>query len=329
MTRIIYFDWFSQATEWYRTLPLDYITHPDFSITRSTERDIKAHLLNLYDVIIIERPSTDASLNLIKLAKDMGKRVIIDYDDNCLHLPNDIHPMYNTYQADKPNVIRCLALADEVWVATDGIKKAYRLYNKNIHVIPNAWNDTVFPVEQKKPFIYNKIAMWRGGFSHLGDIYAPGVAEGLVELINTNPLWSFFFLGQRFEWMEMRIIGTNYYRHDGASTVQFYKLMQDYNPCLFLYPLTTNLFNVSKSACSWLESVYSGAAYFGNTSLPEMQKPGMMDLNELPDLLKCKDKTIERTLRSNHTKSWKFIQEHLLLSKVNQKRIERLEKFIK
>lgn len=323
MKKILYFDWFGAATEWYRMLPLVYLKSDQFTINRSTEKEVTFATIEEYDVIIVSRPSNVHGLNLIQLAKDQKKYVICDFDDDCLHLPRT-NPMYQTYEDGKKDTIASIVLSDEVWVATEAIKKSFRLYNKNIHVIPNAWNDTVFPVNMKKPFSFSKIAMWRGGHSHKGDIYKKGVTEYVLSLINGNPNWKWYWMGQKFDFIEERLEHPNYFYHDGASTVQFYKLMQDYHPTIFYYPLETNIFNRGKSNCSLLESVFSGAAYFGNTELPEMQKPGVMDFSELSGVLKMSDKKMESLLRINHEKSWNYIQEHLLLSKVNEKRLERL-----
>lgn len=325
MTKFIYFDHWESATEYYRSMPLDYIKHPDFTISRSTEQNITSHLLNSYDVIIILRASSESHLKLIKLAKDLGKKTIIDYDDDPLHLPQT-NPMYGTYEPDKPHTIKCLTLSDEIWVATEGIKKSFRLYNKNIHIIPNAHNDTIFQVSAKRLFRHKRVIMWRGGGSHIGDIYENGTTEKIIKTINGNKNWNFYWLGQRFEWIEYRLKHPNFYYNPGATTVQFYKLMQEINPAVFFYPLSNNLFNSSKSNCSWLESVYSGAAYFGNTNLPEFQKPGIKPLSELQGMLKQKDMG---GLEEIHNDSWNFILENLLLSKVNLKRQERLEKYIK
>lgn len=327
MTRILYFDHFSSATEFYRLLPLEYLKSDKFTITRSSEKNINMMVIEPYDVIIFSRPSSEAHLNAIKLCKDQHKKVIADYDDDCLHVPEH-NPMHGTYEFEKSKTISCLAMADEVWVATDGIKKSYRLYNKNIQVIPNSHNDTIFPVKGKRSFEFNKIAMWRGGHSHLADIYAPGITEYIIDIINGNPLWKFYSLGQRFEFIEFRATEGNYYRNDGASTIQFYKMMHEFNPCVFYYPLLSNQFNQSKSNCSWIESTYSGAAYFGNTDLPEIQKPGVLPLSELKNMMKLSDKKLTTILSSNHKKSWQYIQDHLLLSKVNLQRMERLLKFV-
>lgn len=323
MTRVIYFDHFSEATEYYRSMPLDYITHSDIDITRSTERQVTSHLLNRYDVVFILRASSFEHLKIIKLAKDLHKVVIIDYDDNVLHVP-ETNPMHGHYNNDKANIINCLALADQVWVATAGIKNAFRLYNKNIHIVPNAHNDFIYPVSEKKPFSYDKVAMWRGGGSHSADIYYPGVTENIVKLINGNRKWQFYWLGARFEFIEYRVKHGNLFYNPGASTVQFYKIMHKIQPTVFFYPLVDNPFNRCKSNCSWLESVYSGAAYFGNPNLPEIQKPGVNALTDLSAMMRDVEK-----LEQSHNESWNFITQELLLSKVNIKRLELLEKYIK
>lgn len=320
--KLIYFDHFSSATEFYRSMPLDHINHPGIEITRSTERDITSHLLNRYDVIFILRASSSEHLKIVKMAKDLHKKVIIDFDDNVLHVP-ETNPMHGHYAGDKGNIINCLALSDEIWVATEGIKKAFRLYNKNIHVVPNSHNDYLFPVADKKPFSYDKVAMWRGGSSHSADIYFPGVSENIVKLINRNRKWKFFWLGQRFEWIEYRIKHNNMFYNPGASTVQFYKMMHKIQPTTFFYPLVDNPFNRCKSNCSFLESVYSGAAYFGNMNLPEIQLPGVRSLSQIVNDMKDPEK-----LEKSHNESWEYIKENLLLSKVNQYRLERLEKYI-
>jgi hypothetical protein len=316
--RIIYFDHWQSATEYYRLMPLDYITNESFTITRSTEREIQSHLLNRYDVVIISRPSSEAHLNLIRLAKDLHMKVIGDYDDDTLHVP-ETNPMYGTYENDKRHTLKCLALLDEIWVATEGIKQSFRLFNKNIHVIPNSHNDTVFPVERKMPFGAKKRIMWRGGGSHIGDIYQPGTAEWIVKTINSNKKWDFYWLGQKFEWIEYRVKQGNFFHNPGGSTVQFYKMIHEMNPQVFWYPLTDNLFNRSKSACSWLEATYSGAAYFGKVAFPEFQKPGIKQLAELPYMLKH-----PYELEKMNTESWEFISDELLLSKINLLREQRL-----
>lgn len=321
MLNILYFDWHAEASEFYRSMPLDYIKHKDFTITRSTEREIRSHTLNPYDLIIILRPSSDAHLNIMLMAKDLGKKMIIDWDDDPLHLPNT-NPMYGHYEDNKKRTIKCLALADEVWVSTEGVKNSFRLFNKNIHIIPNAYNDFIFKHTPK--FTYNKIALFRGGGSHVGDIYYPGTVEWIVKMMNTHKTWKWYWFGQDYEYIKYRHKWNNYYHNPGGSTVQFYKSIHDTNASVFYYPLADNLFNRSKSACSFIESVSAGSAYFGMTQFLEFQKPGIKPLKDMADVMKMPD-----VLEKMQAESWEYIQDTLLLSKVNELRLERLLNYTK
>ena len=319
-TRIIYFDWHSQASEFYRAMPLDYIQNKQLQITRSTERTVTSHTLNPYDVVIIFRPSSQYHLSLIKLAQDLNKKVIIDWDDQPLCLP-ETNPMYEHYETEKQTTISCLSFANEIWVSTQAIKDAFLIYNQNIHVILNAHNDYVYKVADKKPFGIEKKVMWRGGASHTGDIYQPGICEWIVRLINKNKDCDFYWLGQKFEWIEYRVKYGNFYHHPGASTIQFYKLMHEINAQKFFYPLTDSPFNRAKSNCSWIESTYSGSAYFGQTNLHEFNKPGIFPLSDLPKMI---DGQYRYVLEKAHNESWNYIKENLLLSKINRDRENRL-----
>lgn len=319
MKQIIYFDWHSEASEFFRSMPLDYIKHESFTITRSTEREIRSHTINFYDIIIILRPSSDAHLSLMKMAKDLHKKIIIDWDDDPLHLDSS-NPMYGYYESDKHRTIKCLTLADEIWAATDGVKKSFRLYNKNIHVIPNAFNNLIFKHQPK--FTYNKIALYRGGASHRGDIYQPNMIEYIVKIMNTNKSWKWYWFGQDYDYIKYRHKWNNYFHNPGSSTVQFYKSMHDTNACVFYYPLADNQFNRAKSNCSFIEAVSSGSAYFGMSEFPEFQKPGIMPLKDMSTIMKMPD-----VLEKMQKESWEYIQDNLLLTKINELRLARLLTF--
>lgn len=324
MKKILYFDWFQSATEFYRSSGVfPYINNPNFTITRSTENNISFAILVGYDAIILERPSSQESLNIIKLAKDMHIKVIVDFDDDILHVPQS-NPMYETYQHQMPTAIQCLVLADEIWVTTKGLKKAFSLYNKNIQVIPNAHNDYVYKVEDKKEFNTKELkALWRGGFSHLGDMYDIGVPEKIIETVNSNPNWQFIFLGQRFEYLEKRC-GDNYIAKGGASTIQFYKMMHEENPQVVFYPLESNVFNKSKSPICWIEATYAGAMFAGNKSLYPELSTMIYSFDAMDYFIGRKGQDDMYTALQYNDMSWKYILDNLLLSNINKLRENRL-----
>ncbi len=274
-----------------------------------------------YDAVFLERPTTYQALNIMMLAKDMHIKVIADFDDDVLHVPQS-NPMYEVYQQCMSTTVECLVLADEIWVTTAGLKKSFNIYNRHIVVIPNAHNDYVFRVADKKQFnTVTKKALWRGGDSHEGDMYDIGTPELIIETINSNKSWEFIFYGQRFKYLEERC-GDNYIAKSGASTIQFYKMIHKENPNIVFYPLKNDLFNQSKSNICWLEGSYAGAAFMGNCELNEFNMTGTMPISFLSEYVAKEGR--QEVLQKANEVSWDYIQEHLLLSGVNKKREERL-----
>lgn len=321
MKKVLYMSFFTDdATFFYRISILAAIKHPDLHIEQKPySGNITWSTFVGYDAIILERPSSTDDLKIIKLAKQVGLKIISDWDDDCLHVPVT-NPMWHHYQRCKSEVMECIALSDELWVSTGGIKKAYSLYNQNIHVIPNAHNDHLFPIENKRPFNpETKKVFWRGGGSHEADVY--DMADSLIKIIDRSKKWKFYFIGSRFIYMELRC-GDNYQPVSSMPLMQYFDYMAKENPNVVIHPLQDNLFNQSKSNIAWLEATYCGAVFFGNTKLPEFDKPGAVELELLPDFLQIKF-GIEAA-RAYNTESWDYICEHLLLSKINKTREERL-----
>jgi len=123
------------------------------------------------DVFIFQRPYHSYHTNLILMAKDMGIKVICEYDDDLLNIP--IHNIsYQLLNLNRTNITNSLSMADEIWVSSESIKNSYKPYNDNIHVIPNCHNDYIYPVKDKRKFNKDtKIAAYRGGASHYEDVY--------------------------------------------------------------------------------------------------------------------------------------------------------------
>jgi len=251
--QILYYKFYDGGSEFYRLKPLEYIDTHDLTLVECRDSTPSYTTIEPFDTIFILRPQGEVAINLIKTAKRWHKKVIIDWDDSPLSL-DQYNPMYTHYEHEKRSSIECIALADEVWVSTQAIKDAFRLYNKNIHIIPNCLDDYTFPVRNKRQFTYNKIATYRGGESHYGDMYDISVPEKIISMVNSNTDWVFSFYGQRFHYLEKRC-GNNYNAYPGGwSFVDFQNMMQEQNACIFFYPLATTAFNKSKSNIGWIEA---------------------------------------------------------------------------
>lgn len=330
MRNVLYFKFYDGGSEFYRLKPLEYIDSHELTLVQTSDSNQNFQLWDNFDTFILLRPQGEAGINLIKVAKRWHKKIIIDWDDIPTVL-DQYNPMYSQYEEKKATTLRCVTMADEVWVATQAIKDAFKLYNKNIHVIPNAWDDYTFPVHKKREFNYNKVACYRAGDSHYGDIYDIGVPERIIDMVTNNPDWTFNFYGQRFHYLEKRT-PENYVSYPGGWPMkEFQEMMQKTNGCIFFYPLATTPFNRGKSSCSLLEATYAGSSFFGNKDLPEFNHDFIIDFKELRDnligLSKTKgkeSKLIQQILKQNHEDAWEYIKETLLVSKVNELRKERL-----
>jgi|GEM_PF-858201 hypothetical protein len=305
-------------TFYYRLAVLKYINSPDIEFTRKPYGgEITWSTLQQYDVLILERPSGEHDLNLIKLAKQVKCKIVTDWDDDCLSV-DMYNPMYAQYQASRNNVMEALCLSDEVWVTTEGLKKAFSLFNNNITVVPNAHNDYLQPISQKKAFNpAGKVALWRGGQSHEADVYS--YQKELVSLIKKNKKWAFVFFGDRFMGIQMQCEGVgNYIPVSPKPLMEYFDKIHKLNPQIVFHPLRDTAFNRSKSPIAWLEASYAGAAFFGNRQLEEFNKTCIFNFNENMIKFHADD------LRIANKHSWECICENYLLSKVNELRKERL-----
>lgn len=306
----------NDATYEYRLAPLFYIDHPRIKVIRKKyEGDITFSFFENCTHLILERPSGWHDLDVIKLAKQRGLMVITDWDDDVIHLPI-YNPMFHHYEGAKKTILECISLSDEVWVSTPNLKRAFMLFNRNIMVLPNSHNDFLQPVSAKKAFDRTgKKIFFRGGNSHEADVYEN--SEKWVKIIKKNKKWSFYFVGCRFIWMEQRC-GQNYQPVSNMPLMQYFEFMAKGNPQILFHPLSNNIFNKSKSNIAWLEGTYVGAAVFGNKTLTEYNKESIIPIEDLGsqwdlDFLEQKNKD-----------AWEEICDTVLLSKTNDKRVERL-----
>jgi len=312
-------------TAFWRSAPLQYLESDEYDVVNAcTITDWNWSPILRADILFIHRPCNPDHVSMIQLAKDKGAKVICDFDDNLFAVGMD-NPTWQYYQDMRINILKCLRMADEVWVTTEGIKDVYEKFNKNIYVIPNAWNNYLFPEEKKLKFNHNtRYSLWRGGSTHEMDMYED--ADHLAKVINKNSEWTFNFWGHAFTYMEMRCKNGNYIRRGTSDPLQYFNSLIDYNPNIMIFPLFYNDFNKSKSNIAWMEATYAGAVLYGNNDLPEFSHESIFPIDNLElDLATIKQfpDTMKEMEESNE-RAWVHIKENLLLSNVNKIRNERL-----
>jgi hypothetical protein len=118
----------SQATDYYRSIGPFTRLALQKKFTHIICQQERAQWYDIYntDIVLIQRPNSTASLGIMADAKRMGKKVIIDFDDHLLEVPED-NPA-NHYFANpqvQKQIQDTFLFADAVIVST---KKLYDLY---------------------------------------------------------------------------------------------------------------------------------------------------------------------------------------------------------
>lgn len=140
--------------------------------------------INRYDIIHLHK-QLDKDCQFIKMAKYLGKKVIVDIDDH-YNLGND-HPMSITAKKERwqDPIINHLKLADYVTTTTDIFANVLKKHNKNVVVFPNAIDpssEQFIPHPTKSDKIRFGLIC---GSSHLNDIK---LLDGLVNQLPKDVL---------------------------------------------------------------------------------------------------------------------------------------------
>lgn len=277
------------------------------------------HYISDADILYLERPQDGDFYNACKIAKDFNVKVWIDYDDNLFDIP-DWNPAKIHYEKKetRKNIEKCLKIADVVTVTTPALKTLYSKYNKNIHIIENAFNNYNYKLPEKAS--NNKIVNWRGSNTHRGDLIL--YSHQLATLSEKNKeKWGWSFIGSDI-WYVTEYM-KSVFQTDEMTIPKYWQYIKKVNPSIQYSPLVLNNFNSGKSNISWIEGVYSGACHLG-PNLSEFRRPGIENYST-PDEFGQKLEMLindEKLREQNFNESLEYIKENLLLSTINKKRIK-------
>lgn len=313
------------ACSYYRSMGVfPKLKHIDSTIDVELTEQIDWYLMSDADIVYMERPQTPNMKKAAHMVKDFGLKLWVDFDDNLFCLP-DYNPNKAFYDSRhvKDIIVDCIKIADVVTVATDEIKRDYERYNKNIAVIPNAFNDFNYKLPDCPS--RNKIVQWRGSMTHRKDLLS--CAEAIFGIAANHDDWGWSFIGNDLWYMTERILASR--SMNEMPNIQYWKYINNINPSIQMIPLVFNHFNECKSNISWLEGIYSGAVAIA-PDMPEWKKPGVHIYATLDDFEGKLEELIRdsKLRKKNFQLSIDYINENLLLSKVNQKRIEVIEQLM-
>lgn len=280
------------------------------------------------DIFYMERPQHHSDLQGLHLAKDFNLKIWIDYDDNLHEIPH-YNPSYKMYK--EPGIMQrieeALSLADIVTVSTPALYEHYSNYSKNVHIIENAHNDYQYPFFKKE--VSSGSINWRGSATHRQDLLS--VAKDLWSFSEKYKETAWTFIGNDVWYITDRLQNQkNCFVISECDIIDYFKFINELKSSIQIVPLVKNIFNEGKSNIGWIEGTFAGSCTIA-PDLPEFRKPGVVNyLYKEDSMFYYLDKTMKSKdfRQKNYNQSFDYIQENLLLSKINKKRIEIIEKII-
>ena len=268
-----------------------------------------------FDLIMFQRPFSKESLNLCGYVKQLGIKLWIDYDDNLFTLnpENPTYDLYNNPETQK-NIQGILRLADAVSVPTEYLKQAYLEFNKNITVIPNAFNDALFFRPKEMPQRTNHV-VWRGPQAHTYDLMS--YSKEINKCTKDFPEWRFVFMGFSPWFLDKT---TNKVQVPSLDVVIYFKTLLDMAPSCMHVPLHDNNFNRCKSNIAAIEGSYAGAACI----VPAWwNMPGTIPYTDPASYYEAIRSVLsgEVDKAALNKTAWEYIMDCLSLSRVNEMRI--------
>jgi len=276
-----------------------------------------------YDIIMLQRPYHKTAVDFCLHVKLMNVKLWLDYDDNMFAVTpeNRAWPIFNDPEIQL-QVKAMLEIADVVTVTNEDLKQCYLQFNKNIVVVPNAFNDKIFNVDRVVEE-RNKKVVWRGSDTHIFDImnYAPAINKSTTEF----PNYEFNYIGYHPWFLEQH---ENVIFIRAMDVVDYYMRGVVLKPTVVQIPLHDNLFNRCKSNIAFIEGSFWGAVCI----VPDFwgDLPGTLSYSTQAEYQAALDSVLsgEVDVVAQNKLAWDYIKANLLLSGVNKIRVNIVRELI-
>lgn len=237
---------FGHLTKITDTIRVVYLTSEDFS-KWSKFQDI--------DIVFLQRPTGKVSLSRIQAVKSYGCKVVVDYDDDYLHIPTNNKRYFEYSRAsERDAILQICNASDLVIVSTLALKISYENSGVKtlVEVVNNAINLSWFP----KEFDSNryKSFIWRGLDSHEEDLRT--YENSFYRLGGKYKDYVFWFLGYHPYFITDNLINPS--KNYQGTIFGYFKSLSDINGRVGLVPLRDDHFNKCKSNIAALEMIATG-----------------------------------------------------------------------
>lgn len=230
------------------------------------------------DVFVFPRPHDRQSLEMIKVLKDEGKKIVVDYDDHMFKVSpfSEHYADFGTEEVKvqsgdgswtelwidgrnidlKKNretlktVKESLRIANMVTVTQPGLAEAYQPYNSNIVCLPNCVDLNIWKRLSFKRRDDIRL-YWSGGASHYQDWLI--LQDVLPVIFDRYPQVKLVIMGTVFKGTIKKLDRRRIETHDWVHTQAYPYKTATLDVDISIIPLEDNKFNRGKSNIKWAE----------------------------------------------------------------------------
>lgn len=306
----------SPATDFYRTVGCyAYMEHEIRYLAIETA---KWYDIMDVDVVIAKSPNGMAYVEMLREVKKMGKKIIIDHDDN-LHETTRTNPAHVglSHEAMRKTVEDCFGYANHIIYSTYALQRYYKSFHEGIEstVINNGWNPIIQPF-MPVPKIEDKIRfIWRGSMHHLDDI---GSIATYINLLAEDENCDVAMLGIQ-DFIMAHLFPKVKVKEWTNSLFTYFETLNNSQCHYGLFPLLKNEFNFAKSNIFAIEMLVAGGVTIAPKGIPEYDIPGVIRYDKFSDVLSAvKNKDFDREAIVKEGRQ--YLNDVLRVDKQNKKR---------
>jgi len=261
-----------------------------FSLTNKTPED-KSKAALAADIVVFHRPDLRAKIELARILKKQGKKIVFDNDDTMKEDNGfkfteymDANRVANGLEKINRSIDNFVAEADLITVSTEALKKEYETINPNVVVLPNYIDPFYFP-EPK----YNETDTIRIGIT--GSVGVTSDLEALKPILNyyqddkrvrlvllsmpprgENDIYKQLYSEEYNFWSNVNVEW-----HPFVKADEYYEKLNNLKLDMVIIPRKDSLFNRCKSNLKFLENsalaIPTIAQSFATGDSPYQQNP--------------------------------------------------------
>lgn len=291
------------------------------------------------DLVIFDRNfpgGFNQSLNVIDVAHEENKPVIMDMDDDLLGLEFDHPDLVNTsFGFELVPTLYALRAVDAVTVTTPQLRSVIAQQNDHVYVLPNYLDDAIWSMKlrERSESDFPVTLMYIGTRSHQADLEM--ISEPLKALAEKYPdRLTFIFYGVEAPKSLTGLAQIQFFPTVTHEYREFARLIQEFDADIAFAPLRDTVFNQNKSPLKYYEYTalglpcvysnippYKGVVEDGKTGFLANSSEEWLDkLTQLVEspalrqaiLQQAQENVKQNHLLGNHTNEWRKVYAEVL-----------------